>query len=84
MKKIVGGILFLIAFLLFPQVSLGVDFPVASGFVNDFAGILKQESARNWKRFLKILRRKQAMKLSLQLLILLMAWRVLRILKSFL
>ena len=44
MKKIVGGILFLIAFLLFPQVSLGVDFPVASGFVNDFAGILSRRA----------------------------------------
>ena len=53
MKKIVGGILFLIALLLFPRLSLAVDFPSASGFVNDFAGILKQGERAELSALLK-------------------------------
>lgn len=53
MKKIIGGTLFLIAFLLFPQLSLAVDFPSAGGFVNDFAGILKQEQSAEIEAILK-------------------------------
>lgn len=52
-KKLVGGILFLIALLLFPQLSLAVDFPSASGFVNDFAGILKAEERAELEEILK-------------------------------
>lgn len=53
MKKIVCGILFLIALFLFPQFSLAVDFPSASGFVNDFAGILKAEERAELEEILK-------------------------------
>lgn len=52
MKKS-GIFLFLIGLFLFPQISFGVDFPVAGGFVNDFAGILKVEERVELEEILK-------------------------------
>lgn len=52
-KKIVYGILFLSAFFLFPQISFTAEIPKPSGFVNDFAEILKQEEVAELEGILK-------------------------------
>lgn len=52
-KKIVCGILFLSAFFLFPRLAFTVEIPKPSGFVNDFAGILKQEERLELEGILK-------------------------------